>query len=320
MNIPISGTHISILYLALFLDQSIKDPPNRFHPVAWMGSLIAWARDRSPGRGPLKDLAFGAGISLAGGMGVGLIGAVLTWLLDRLPAPITWLGQALLLKSTFSLRGLNQASREVEVALADGDLPAARRLLAWHLVSRDTADLDASQVAAATIESIAENSSDGILAPFFYYALGGLPLALIYRYANTADSMLGYHTQALEWLGKIPARLDDLFNYLPARLTGLLIVLSASLCCGNAQQAWRALKCDARRTQSPNAGYPMSAMAGALDIELEKVGHYCLGRGGSKPGGSDIQRARRLMYITTTLAVAALTAITLHRQHAIGKP
>jgi adenosylcobinamide-phosphate synthase len=308
------------LHLSIFLDQLIVDPPNRYHPVAWMGNLIAWARDRSPRNNPLNELIFGAGISLVGATVVGLTGVLLAWLLDRLPIPLNRLGQALLLKSTFSLRGLNQAAREVENTLASGDLPAARSLLAWHLVSRDTTDLDASQVAAATIESIAENSSDGILAPLFYYAFGGLPMALIYRFVNTADSMLGYHSQSLEWLGKIPARLDDVFNFLPARMTALLIVISAPLCNANARQAWRAMRRDARATSSPNAGYPMSAMAGALGIELEKIGHYCLGSGGRKPLASDIKRSRRLMFTTVALGAAALTALTLQRETARGNP
>jgi adenosylcobinamide-phosphate synthase len=205
---------------------------------------------------------------------------------------------------TLSLRGLVVAGDEVEEALEHEDLAGARRLLTWNLVSRDTTALDEAQVAAATIESVAENISDGVVAPLFYYALGGLPAALAYRFVNTADAMLGYRDPAHEWLGKAPARLDDLANLLPARISAALIVLAAALVGENATAAWRAWRRDAARTESPNAGHPMSATAGALEVELEKVGHYRLGAGGGAPSARDIGRATRMIRIVPVLIIS----------------
>ncbi|MFN3309448.1 MAG: adenosylcobinamide-phosphate synthase CbiB, partial [Anaerolineales bacterium] len=208
------------------------------------------------------------------------------------------------------------AALTVEQALQREDLPEARRQLAWHLVSRDTQALDVGQVAGATIESVAENTSDGIVAPLVYYAIGGLPLAWIYRFANTLDSMWGYRTERYEWLGKAAARLDDGLNWLPARLTAFLLVLAAWLRHENSRRALAVMRRDARTTPSPNAGYPMSAMAGALGVELEKVGHYRLGGGLAEPKVGDIRRAIRLMQTATFIGVGVLSLGSfLFRRH-----
>jgi adenosylcobinamide-phosphate synthase len=142
---------------------------------------------------------------------------------------------------------------------------------------------------------VAENTSDGILAPLVYYALGGVTFAWLYRFANTLDSMWGYHNERYEWLGKAAARLDDLLNWLPARLTALFLILAAAWRGEDSRRALAILRRDARSTASPNAGFPMSAMAGALGVELEKVGHYRLGRGLRSPIAEDIPRAVALM-------------------------
>ena len=290
------------ILIALVLDVFLGDPPNRFHPTAWMGSLIAaWGRTR-PRNNPVLEFLSGMLLTLLGITLTGGVGFALTWLFNRLPVPINWLSIALALKTTISLNGLNRAAREVQMALESGQLPEARRLLSWHLVSRDTSQLSEAQVAAAGIESVAENASDGILAPLFFFLIGGLPAAIAYRFVNTADAMLGYHDPAREWYGKFPARLDDLLNLIPARLTGLMILLSAPLCGGNFKQAWQIMWRDARATASPNAGIPMSAMAGALVVELEKVDHYRLGKGLRLPSSPDLGRARRLLYVSIWLA------------------
>jgi adenosylcobinamide-phosphate synthase len=241
---------------------------------------------------------------LAGCSFFAAIGALAEKLTERLPAPLRWFVQALTLKATFSLNGLDRAANEVQAALEEDDLDGARQAVSWHLVSRDTSTLNASRVAAATIESVAENASDGIIAPLFFYTLGGLPAALAYRFANTADSMLGYRDAAREWLGKFPARFDDLLNFVPARLTGLLIVLASPFQSGSMAKSWQIMRRDASTTDSPNAGYPMSAMAGALEVELEKVGQYNLGQGQREPRSNDIKKARGLVAVATGLVVA----------------
>jgi len=270
-----------------------------------MGSLITFLKRFRPHGNHFSEFMFGIFIIL---IGLGLTasaGWMISYLASSLPPWAGLLVEGLFLKLTISLRGLDRAARDVQTALAGNDLPEARRLLSWHLVSRDTSQLTESQVSAAAIESVAENASDGIVAPLFFYALGGLPLALAYRFVNTADSMLGYRDLEHEWLGKFPARLDDVLNFIPARLTGLFIALSAPFCGASFTKAWDIMLRDSRVTASPNAGAPMSAMAGALSVELEKVGHYILGRGLWSPSINDLLRARRLLRVSVGLAAFA---------------
>jgi adenosylcobinamide-phosphate synthase len=296
------------LCLALLLDLILGDPPNRFHPVAWMGSAIAAAKQHAPlpQRGHLAQLAYGALLSIGGSLAAMGLGRLIEETTAHLPAPLGWVADGLLLKMMLAQRGLATASEEVKSALDAGDLRKARRLVSWHLVSRDTTTLNESQVAAATVESVAENVSDGIIGPLFYYVLGGLPGALAYRFVNTADSMLGYRDPTHEWLGKVPARLDDLANLLPARLTALLLITGAALIGEDARRAWRIWRRDRNVTASPNAGHPMSVAAGALGVELEKVDHYRLGAGQHPPTPAHIGRAVRLMRVSVALAVGFL--------------
>jgi adenosylcobinamide-phosphate synthase len=188
--------------------------------------------------------------------------------------------------------------RELEAARPD-----AARLDLAALVSRNTSRLDTPLLAAAAIESLAENASDSFVAPLLYYQLFGLPGAFAYRALNTMDAMLGYHGR-YEFLGKVPARLDDAANLIPARLTALLLVIATRLTGADARSAWDRLRRDHARTSSPNAGYPMSTMAGALGVRLEKVGHYRLNESGRAPEPRDIHRAARIVSCALALALA----------------
>ncbi len=297
-----TGGNPESLILALVIDYVFGEPPTRWHPVAWMGSVISATQRRAPQAGRLGPLAWGALIATGGALGFGGMGYVARRLIGRLPPLLRWPVEAALLKSMLSVRSLSTAAAEVETALAAGDLPEARQLVSWHLVSRDASTLSAQQVAAATIESVAENTSDGVVAPLFYYAVGGLPAVFAYRFLNTADAMLGYRDAAREWLGKAPARADDAANLLPARLTAGLLILGAALLGEDARNAWAIWRRDAHLTASPNAGHPMSAAAGALGVELEKTGHYRLGGGQRRPEPGDVGRAVRLMGAAALLA------------------
>jgi len=295
------------ILFAILLDIIFGDPPNRFHPTAWMGSFIGWFLRFRPRANHFAELMYGTFIIL---IGLGLTASA-GWMILRLasflPVWAGWLIEGMFLKLTVSPRGLDRAAREVQTALEKKDLLEAQRLLSWHLVSRDTSQLDESKVSSAAIESVAENASDGIIAPLFFFAIGGLPAAFAYRFANTADSMLGYHDAEHEWLGKVPARLDDVLNFIPARLAGLFIILSAFVAGADGREAWQIMRRDARVTASPNAGVPMSAMAGALGVKLEKINHYILGKGLRAPTTADIVHARHLLYFTITLAVFFFT-------------
>ncbi len=293
------------LATALALDLLAGEPPPRLHPVVWMGSTIAALERHAPaGRG--ARLLYGAAMAAA------TLAAftVPAWRLERrlgrlgLPGAVA-LGACL--KPAFAIRALWAAARRVERALRRDDLDGARQALR-SLVSRDTSGLSPSLLAAAAIESVAENMSDSIVAPLFYYALLGLPGATAYRVINTLDAMVGYRTARYEQLGKTAARLDDLANLVPARLTALALVAAAPLAGGSAAGAWQALRCDRRATASPNAGWPMSAAAGALGVALEKVGHYRLNAAARGPEAADIARALALARAALPLALAPLLA------------
>lgn len=302
---------LGTILLALLLDHVFGDPPNRLHPVAWMGSALAWAHRHAPKAGHRAQFLYGVGLVSGGTLLVAGSGWLLAWGLQRLPWWLRLPGEALLLKTTLALRGLSRAATAVYEPLVRDNLPDARRQLSWHLVSRDTSTLTAAQVAAATIESVAENTSDGVIAPLCFYVVGGLPAALAYRFVNTADAMLGYRDPQREWLGKASARLDDGLNLLPARLTALLFVLAAWLTGSDAHRAWMIWRRDARQTASPNAGHPMSAMAGALGVALEKVEHYNLGAGQRRPTAADIPHSVWLMQIAVLWATLLVTLVSL---------
>ena len=221
--------------------------------------------------------------------------------LGRLLGPGGVTLEAVALKSTLSLRDLARAARSVAAALERGDLDDARGQLGFHLVSRPTATLDAGQVASGAIESMAENLTDALVAPVVFFLLFGLPGALAYRALNTADTMLGYREGALEYFGKVAARLDDLANLMPARLAALGIVAAAGV---RAPTAWSTMARDHARTASPNAGWTMSAMAGALGVTLEKPSTYRLGQGHA-PDAADVERSIRLMTRAAGLALLA---------------
>jgi adenosylcobinamide-phosphate synthase len=291
-----------VMVLALSIDLLLGDPTNRLHPVAWMGGAIAAACRRAPKTGHRRQFLYGAGLAAGGALLVAGVGWLLEQGVQRLPWGLRLLSEALLLKTTLALRGLSRAAYAVYEPLVCDDLPEARRQLSWHLVSRDTSTLTAAQIAAATIESVAENASDGVIAPLVFYAGGGLSAALAYRFVNTADAMLGYRDAEREWLGKATARLDDVLNLLPARLTALLLIAATWLTGNDAHRAWVIWRRDARQTASPNAGQPMSAMAGALGVELEKVDHYRLGAGQRAPATSDIPHSVRLMQVAVGIA------------------
>ena len=283
----------SVILVALLLDTWLGDPPSRFHPVAWIGRWIAFIRQRAPQGGAAASLVYGA-VTIAAG--AGLLGLGGFWTARQLrERRYGWLVEAAILSLLLARRGLMRAGEEVARPLEQRDLPEARRQLGWHLVSRDVSRLDESLVAAATIESLAENTSDSVIAPLFWYGVGGLPVALVYRFLNTADALLGYRDAEREWLGKAAARLDDIANLIPARLTTLLIIASAPIAGGRSRRAWRIWRRDARKTASPNAGHPMSAATGALGVVLGKIGHYRLGEGLAPPTAGVIRRGQRLL-------------------------
>lgn len=290
--------------LAVGIDLAFGDPPNRWHPVAWIGRALAYGRAR-------WCHGSAVGLFVAGGaltLGVMALAAFAGGLVSVLAAALGVAGiavEAAALKSTLALRGLVRAARAVAAALTAGDLDAARGRLGFHLVSRSTEMLDASQVASGVIESVAENLTDSFVAPLLFYLVLGLPGALAYRALNTADTVLGYHDGPLEYFGKLAARLDDLANLIPAPLAGLAIIVGAG---SHWRAAWTVMLRDHSNTLSPNAGWPMSAVAGALGITLEKPHHYRLGSG-RRPEATDIDASVPLIGRAAAVALAAAAVV-----------
>jgi|TARA_B100000809_G_scaffold188690_1_gene187078 adenosylcobinamide-phosphate synthase len=217
-----------------------------------------------------------------------------------------------LLKTTFSVKMLHQTAARVRELLTAGDMAGVRAQMS-SLVSRDPSQLTAEGATAATVESVSENIADSIIGPWLAFALFGLPGAVAYRAINTLDSMIGYHGR-YEYLGKASARFDDLVNLIPSRLAGLLLVIASLVLPGQkASDAWRIMLRDHGKTESPNAGWTMSGMAGALGVELEKADHYRLGDARRQVEPEDITRTVRTMYVVAGAGLLLALGITYLR-------
>lgn len=309
------------LLLALSIDRWWGEPPAALHPVVWMGRALGACGARvAPAQATGRDLwsfwlAAIAWCALAAIVLV--VFGVLQWTaVAHLPAWGAALALGLLLKPLLAWRMLRREVLAVEAALGES-LEAGRARLAW-LVSRDVRQLDEAQVRESAVESLAENLSDSVVAPLFWFVLLGLPGAALYRFANTADAMWGYPDMRggryWQWAGKWAARADDALSWLPARLTALLLWLAAR---GGVR--WGALRALARATPSPNGGWPMGAMALALGVRLSKPGVYVLNAAGRAARAEDTRRAvdlaSRSIAALIPLLLAALLLIAIVRRH-----
>lgn len=295
---------VAAVAVAVAVDLLLGDPRNALHPVAWMGRGIGLGRRVLCRGGRVRLVLAGAVVTLAVASLAGATGAAVTLLAARLGAA-TPLVEGAALSLLLSLRGLVTAAQAVAQPLGAGDLDAARVAVAFHLVSRPTAALAPDEVASAAVESIAENLTDALVAPVCFYLVFGLAGAAAYRAVNTADAMIGYREGALEWFGKVAARLDDALNFVPARLAALGVVAAAVAAGEDPRGAVRILRRDGARTASPNAGRTMAAMAGALGLTLAKRDAYRLGEG--RPAtADDVARAVRVIVWAAGLTLGAL--------------
>lgn len=304
---------------AFILDCLIGDPRSKFHPVVLIGNLIAWLEKRFYRAEDSNMTKFSMGFLLM--LLVLLISYDVAWGVVTAAAGESWLSygvQALLLSFTISPRSLAAAGKEIQQYLWADDLAEARKKVGW-IVGRDTQSLDASEVTRATVETIAENIVDGIIAPFFFFFLGGVPLAVAYRAANTMDSMLGYKNDKYLYFGRAAARLDDVLNYIPARITGILLVLAAGILRLDMKNAWRIMRRDAAQHPSPNGGFPEAATAGALGIRLGGMNSYFgkphfrayMGDPLETLAAPHITGAIRLMYTATVLFLLVAGVLSL---------
>jgi adenosylcobinamide-phosphate synthase len=297
-----------IVLLALLIDLVFGDPPNKYHPTAWMGKLAEFARPhlRNKNRkiekfnGVLFAIVMICTFSIPVYLGLSLIQRYAGLMVYVVTA-------AVILKLTFAVKGMRSASLEVTTALEKGDIREARRNLS-RIVRRDTSKLDQELVLSGTVESIAESTVDGITSALFYFAMFGVPGAVAYRTVNTLDSVVGYKDPKHINVGWFPAKLDSLLNFIPARLTAGLMVIAASLRKENRENSWRMMRRDRGKTASINAGWPMSAMAGALCIRLKKRGHYTLGENDEVLCPCHVSRALGIMMTTAILFLIFVVA------------
>lgn len=302
------------VFAAYLLDLAIGDPRWLPHPVVLIGKAIEKLEQLMR---RVAESSFW--LQAAGVLTAALISGgswFLTFLLIGWCFKINyWAGSFLsvwFISTTIAARGLAGAAREILALLQDDDLIAARGKVGL-IVGRDTGELDPVGVTRATVETVAENIVDGVVAPVFYAFIGGAPLAMAYRAVNTLDSMLGYKNDRYRYFGMASARLDDLANYVPARITGLLLIAAAFLLRMNPKRALAAILRDARSHPSPNSGIPESAVAGALGVRLGGLNYYG-GQASFRPYmGEDsvpleplhIAHTVRLMYVASGLAVVA---------------
>lgn len=295
---------------AVLLDWLLGDPRWLPHPVVAIGRLITFLEQQL--RRLVQSELIGGGLLLV--ITVAVTAAIAATLLKGAYAisPYAGFSVALLLSWTcMSARSLQQESGLVAAALASGDLTAARKALSL-IVGRDTDDLSEQEIWRGTVETVAENSSDGVIAPLFFLLLGGPVLGLAYKAVNTLDSMVGYKNDRYLLFGRASARCDDLANWLPARMTGILMVLAAPIVGLSPQRAWQIMVRDGRNHSSPNSGIPEAAAAGALGVQLGGTNRY-FGEPVEKPTiGDPLQQlnrdawcgAVRLMYGAELLLLA----------------
>ena len=265
--------------VAFLMDMLIGDPRTRFHPVVLIGNLISllekflYIESDSDNKKLVKGgvLVF-AVIFLTYAIGIGIVKLTTLSPLNNFPMVQIFI-EALVLSFMISPRSLAEAGRELYNLLNIGDIDHARYKVGW-IVGRDTDKLDESEIVRATVETIAENTVDGIISPLFFFVIGGLPLAIAYRAANTMDSMIGYKNDKYLYFGRVAARLDDMLNYIPARLTALLFIVAAIILKLDYKDAIKIMKRDADKHPSPNGGYAEATVAGALNIRLGGFNSY----------------------------------------------
>ena len=315
-----------ILYAALggfAMDLLLGDPAwlTPMHPVVLMGKAISALEKRLRALFPKSDRgeeAAGALLALVMSAGTYILCKLALRLADSLFPPLSFALEVIWCWQALAVRDLKAEALRVQTALENEGLDAARQAVS-RIVGRDTAALDEKGVARAAVETVAENFSDGVIAPLVYMLLGGAPLALCYKAVNTMDSMVGYKNARWLHFGRVPAKLDDAANYLPARLSALLLIAAAKLCGEDAASAWRIWKRDRRRHASPNSAQCESAMAGALGLRLcgpasyfgEPVSKPWIGDGRREIVPGDIRRACRLEYAGAVLGFAAFGMIRL---------
>ena len=312
----------SVVVFAIILDLLFGDPRNKYHPTVWVGKLIGKIVPITRTNDPKKEKLNGAilVISIVTLVSVSIFSfnSILKYVenLDMsqiskiLVIVFSVFVSAILLKTTIAIKGMEYHASKIMESLSRNDLEDARTKLSM-IVKRSTKNLDKQHIISATLESLSENIVDGITGPLFYFSFFGLIGAFAYRTVNTIDSMIGYKTEIFQNLGWFGANCDKILNFIPSRLTSLVMILSCALVGKNWKHSLITMRRDGPRTESPNAGYPMAAMAGALGIKFEKLDHYVLGNGDLEITETHFKEAVSIMKTTVALFVAIFTIPTI---------
>jgi len=302
---------IVIVGFALLLDFLIGDPKTKYHPTAWIGKLIAVLVPFSRNNSPKKELFGGilivfVVVTVVSTLLVALDFGISLLTIDIVSLVVSIAVSSILLKTTIAIRGMQKHALAVVDALEKDNLDSARNHLSM-IVKRNTKHLDKNHISSAVLESVSENTVDGITGPLFYYAIFGLPGAFVYRSINTIDSMVGYKTSLFRNIGWFGANCDTILNYIPSRLTGLVMILSALILGYNWKESFYIMRRDGKKLESPNAGFPIAALAGALGTKLEKINYYAVGDGNIEFTKSHIISAIRLMKVSSILFCGLVT-------------
>jgi len=302
---------VAVVAFALGLDLALGDPRSRYHPTAWIGWILAKLTPKARSQSPLAErlggvLVVSIAVAVVVSPLLALSHTVSLITADWLAFAVSAVAGAVLLKTTIAIRGMERHALAVTDSLEQGNLDSARANLSM-IVKRDTGTLDRNRIISGVLESIGENTVDGVTGSLFYYALFGLPGAFVYRTVNTADSMIGYKNEIFRNIGWFGAGCDTVLNYIPSRLTGLIMTVSAAILGHDWRASCAVMIRDGKKTESPNAGYPMAALAGALGARFEKTDHYALGNGDVTLTRQHVRSAISMMRLTSALFFGLVT-------------
>lgn len=289
-----------IFSLAFLIDLVFGEVPDRIHPTLWMGKVTYYFKSKLRNENSRVEKTNGVLLCL---LLIALFVIPVYFMLFWVHEFFGWLpyivASAIILQTTFAIKCMKQYTLPVADSVKKGDYDRARQLLPF-IVRRNPTELTKRHIISAAVETIAEGTTDGITSPFFYFALFGVPGAVAFRVVNTLDSMVGYKDRDHINIGWFSAKMDTIANYIPSRLTAILMMLSALLLRENWRKSWRILQRDRKNTASHNAGWTISTMAGALNIQLEKPGFYTIGDNNDL-SPAHIKKALRIMVLTATL-------------------
>lgn len=303
--------YLGIIAIALAMDFTIGEPPRKIHITRWMGNIIYWIDKRIKRGNPRIEKLSGIILAIFV-ISIFLIPTIIALSLVKFYlGKIAWmLLSAYLLKCTFSLKDMEKHVHPITNELMNGNLNGARQQVS-RIVGRDVSKLDNSHILSATVESVAESIPDGFFSPLLFSAFFGVPGAIFYRTINTLDSMVGYQTEKHKNVGWFSAKLDDLANWFSARISVPFIALASKLLGADWKNCLKIARRDHKKTKSSNSGWPMAAMAGALNIQLEKIGYHKIGEEYPFPGFEETDKSIKVMKASCILFLIAVTPLTM---------